>query len=110
MAGPAGATLQATKRGKRYWHLKNSVQAAVMVASGRTVQRDQNNDLSAEAPGLLEASFSPPLICNLNPRFEILHCIPYMQTTYRYAPETHRPYLLTSIIGKRFTLHQTQEV
>ena len=32
MAGPAGVTLQATRRGSRYWELRSQVQAAVAAA------------------------------------------------------------------------------
>lgn len=54
MAGPAGAALQNTKRGKRYWHLKNSVEAAISLANGQKKYPSDHEEVSAEAPGLLE--------------------------------------------------------
>ena len=54
MAGPAGATLQATKRGKRYWSLRSNVQQAITLILGRTEEHAEGKEQLTEAPGLLE--------------------------------------------------------
>lgn len=61
MAGPSGATLQATRRGSRYWALKSQVQAAIRAASGRNQQAVEPIRDLPEAVGISDVSF--PSLC-----------------------------------------------
>lgn len=64
MAGPSGATLQATKRGSRYWALRSQVQAAIAVASGRSTAEVRAQSEPHEAVGILEVGHSSCALIN----------------------------------------------
>ena len=54
MAGPSGATLQAMRRGLRYWALRSQVQAAIAAASGPSIAEQEPPQELAEPVGILE--------------------------------------------------------
>ena len=53
MAGPCSSTLQATKRGARYWALRTQVQTAIAAAAGRK-PADIQDTRPPDAIGVLE--------------------------------------------------------
>ena len=56
MAGPSGAILQGTRRGSRYWALRDHMHTAIDAASGLRSSPSAKAVESPEAVGILEAS------------------------------------------------------